>query len=93
MHWVVGLLFASAAILFAVFTARIMLRALTRYESGERGIVAHGPLGSAIAWDELTALKLHFFSTRRDRGNGWMLLVLKCGGRTLEAGIDVDGFR
>jgi len=92
MHWVVGLLFAAAAILFAVFTARIILRALTRYESGERGIVAHGPLGTAIAWDELTALKLHFFSTRRDRGNGWMLLVLKCGARTLKLESTLTGF-
>lgn len=92
MHWIVGLLFAAAAILFAVFTARIIQRALTRYESGEQGIVAHGPLGTSIAWNDLTGLKLHFFSTRRDRRNGWMLLVLKCGSRTLKLESTLTGF-
>ena len=84
MHWVVSILFGAAALLFALFTARIIQRTLTRYESGEQGIAAHGPLGATIAWDELSALKLHFFSTRRDRGNGWMLLVLKGGNRSLK---------
>ena len=92
MHWVVSMLFGAAAILFAVFTARIVQRALTRYEFGERGIVARGPLGVAIAWDDLDALKLQFFSTRRDRRNGWMLLVLKSGNRTLKLESTLDGF-
>lgn len=92
MHWVVAVVFGAAAILFAAFTARIVQRALTRYESGDRGIVAHGPLGVTIAWDDLTQLKLHFFSTRRDRGNGWMLLVLKSGRRTLKLESTLTGF-
>lgn len=92
MHWLVTLLFAVAALLFAVFTARIGQRALTLYESGDQGIAARGPLGTAIAWDELTALKLHFFSTRRDRGHGWMLLTLKGGGRTLKLESTLTGF-
>ncbi len=92
MHWSVTLLFGIAAALFALFTARIVQRALTRYEFGERGIVAHGPLGVAIAWDDLTALKLQFFSTRRDRRNGWMLLVLKDGRRTLKLESTLTGF-
>ena len=92
MHWVVALLFAAAATLFALFTARILQRAFTRYESGDRGIAAHGPLGAAIAWDDLTALKLKFFSTRRDRSHGWMLLVLKDGRRTLKLESTLTGF-
>jgi len=92
MYWIVTVLFAAAAILFAVFTARIVQRVLTRYESGDQGIVAHGPLGVAIAWNDLTALKLHFFSTRRDRRNGWMLLVLKGGSRTLKLESTLTGF-
>ena len=92
MHWVVSILFGAAALLFAVFTARIIQRTLTRYESGEQGIAAHGPLGATIAWDELSALKLHFFSTRRDRGNGWMLLVLKGGNRSLKLESTLTGF-
>ena len=92
MHWIVALLFGAAAILFAVFTARIVQRALTHYEFGEQGIVARGPMGVAIAWDDLDALKLQFFSTRRDRRHGWMLLVLKSGNRTLKLESTLNGF-
>ena len=92
MHWVVTVLFSAAAILFAVFTARIVQRVFTRYESGEQGIVAHGPAGATIAWDALSALKLKFFSTRRDRKDGWMLLILKDGRRTLKLESTLTGF-
>ena len=92
MHWAVALLFGAAAILFALFTARIVQRALTRYEFGEHGITAHGPLGVAIAWEDLTGLKLQFFSTRRDRQNGWMLLVLSGGNRTMKLESTLSGF-
>ncbi|NNG02536.1 MAG: hypothetical protein HKM95_00345 [Inquilinus sp.] len=92
MHWLVLLLFAAAALLFALFVGRVALRALTVYETGDTGIVARGPLGGAIAWDDLAALKLHFFSTRRDRREGWMLLTLKGGGRTLKLESTLEGF-
>ena len=92
MHWAVAVLFSAAAVLFALFTARIVQRALTRYEFGEHGIIAHGPLGVAIAWEDLTELKLQFFSTRRDRQNGWMLLVLKDANRTLKLESTLNGF-
>lgn len=92
MHWIVTVLFGAAAILFTVFTARILQRVVTHYESGDHGIAAHGPLGGAIAWKDLTALKLNFFSTRRDRRDGWMLLVLKDGKRTLKLESTLIGF-
>lgn len=92
MHWAVASLFGAAAILFALFTARIVQRAFTLYESGDQGIIARGPFGVAIPWDDLTTLKLHFFSTRRDRGKGWMLLVLKAGRRTLKLESTLTGF-
>lgn len=92
MHWIVTALFCAAAILFAVFSARIVLRIYTQIESAEQGIVAHGPLGTAIAWDELSGLKLKFFSTRRDRKDGWMMLILKDGRRTMKLESTLTGF-
>ncbi len=92
MHWIVALLFSAAAILFTAFTARILQRVFTRYEASDQGIVAHGPLGGAIAWDDLNALNLKFYSTRRDRRDGWMLLILKDGKRTLKLESTVTGF-
>lgn len=92
MHWIVTVLFTLAAVLFAVFTARIVQRLFTRYETGDQGIVAHGPLGGAVTWDELSALNLKFYSTRRDRKDGWMLLVLGDGKRTLKLESTLTGF-
>ena len=92
MHWIVALLFGGATLLFALFVGRVALRAMTVYETGPAGIVATGPFGGGIAWDDLSALKLHFYSTRRDRREGWMLLTLKGGGRTLKLESTLDGF-
>ena len=75
-----------------MFTARIVQRVFTRYESGDQGIIAHGPLGAAIAWNDLNGLKLKFFSTRRDRRDGWMMLILKDGKHTLKLESTLTGF-
>src|SRR3546814_11929791 len=53
-------------------------------EVGDRGIVARGPLGGAIAWPDLEDLRLRYYSTRRDRTQGWMHMTLKGGGRRSE---------
>ena len=92
LHWGVALIFALAAALFASFVARTAQRHFTVYESGDQGIVVNGPLGGAIAWTQLSALKLHFYSTRRDRGGGWMNLTLKGGGKTLKLESTLGGF-
>ncbi|HET8727089.1 MAG TPA: hypothetical protein VFO41_06220 [Alphaproteobacteria bacterium] len=91
-HWSVALALAAAALLFVVFLGRTAQRHLTVVEMGNRGIVASGPLGGAIAWPDLRDLRLHYFSTRRDRTKGWMHLTLKGGGRTLKLESTITGF-
>src|SRR3546814_15024359 len=61
-------------------------------EVGDRGIVARGPLGGAIAWPDLEDLRLRYYSTRRDRTQGWMHMTLKSGGRTLTLESTISGF-
>ncbi|MEQ8966980.1 MAG: hypothetical protein RID91_14265, partial [Azospirillaceae bacterium] len=73
----------ALAALFAVFTARTWARHRTVVVSGEEGIEARGPLGGGIAWADLAKLELRYFSTRRDRGDGWMQLDLAGAGRKL----------
>ena len=80
------------AALFAVYTVRTLLRQLTVFHSGEQGIAAHGPLASAIAWRDLADLRLRYFSTRRDRKDGWMQLTLRGGGRTMRLESPLIGF-
>ncbi len=76
-------IFAALAALFAIFGIRTGLRHATRVESDERGLVATGPLAATIPWAELDRLSLAYYSTRRDRREGWMLLSLRAGGAAI----------
>jgi hypothetical protein len=71
--WCLGVL----AVVFAAFGARTALRQFTSYELSDDGLVARGPWPGRIAWNEIEAVKLRFFSTKRDRKQGWMQLDLK----------------
>lgn len=48
-----------------------------RLEVTENGVTAVGPFGGSVRWDELSVLQLRYYSTRRDRGDGWMQLKLR----------------
>jgi len=91
-HPVVFWLLLAAALLFAVFLARTLLRQMSSIEVDETGIVEHGPRGAAIRWSDLRALDLKYFSTRRDRRNGWMQLRLKGAGRSIAIESSMNGF-
>ncbi len=80
------------AFVFALFTGRTALRQLTRFETGDQGIAARGPASTAIAWDELSDLRLRYYSTRRDREKGWMQLSLRGRRRRLRLESSLTGF-
>jgi hypothetical protein len=65
---------------------------LTRIVLDEAGIRAEGPLGAAIRWDELRALRLDYYSTRADRERGWMQLKLADAQHTIRIDSDLEGF-
>lgn len=77
-----GILAALAA-LFALFGIRTFFRHATRVEANEIGLTATGPLPRTIRWADLDRLKLTYYSTRRDRRDGWMQIELRGGGSTL----------
>lgn len=89
--WAVAV-FAGAAVLFAVFGARTLLRQLTTFRVDGHGVRAEGPFGAALAWRDLARVRLRYYSTRRDRSQGWMQLVLSGGGRTLRLESSLEGF-
>jgi hypothetical protein len=70
--WILAAVFA----LFLVYFARAVVRHLTRIELSEKGVVARGPFGGAVPWDELGSMKLRHYTTRSDRTGGWMQLDL-----------------
>lgn len=85
-------IFACLAALFAVFGLRTALRHLTRIEMTESGVRASRPLSAAIPWTALDRMRLAYYSTRRDRRDGWMQLELRGGGASVRLDSRIDGF-
>jgi hypothetical protein len=87
---------AAAAALFLVYFGRTVCRQLTHIELDETGIRVRGPafglLSAAIRWEDLRALRLDYYSTRRDREGGWMQLRLRDAQRTIRIDSELEGF-
>ena len=73
---VIAWISAAALALFLVYFGRAVVRHLTRIEWSEHGVVARGPFGRAVSWDELDSMKLRHYTTKSDRTGGWMQLDL-----------------
>jgi hypothetical protein len=78
--------------LFGGFTFRTWQRHKTSYELSEEGIWANGPLGKALRWTEITGIRLKYFSTRRDRKEGWFQLTVVGAPGKVSVDSDLDGF-
>ena len=91
-RWIAILLLAGF-VLFAAFFVRTALRQHTRYVLGPDTLCADGPAGTLVEWSRLDRMKLSYFSTKRDRSDGWMQLsVGSAGGRTVKVDSALDGF-
>jgi hypothetical protein len=86
------LLLAIAAV-FAALGLRAALLLFTRFEVDVTGIAAIGPLNRSVSWRDLRMVKLAYYSTRRDRSNGWLQLTLVGDGRRVSVDSRLDGFR
>ena len=97
---VVFLLFGGLAAMFIVYGLRAWTRQMTVVDVTETVVSAAGPriisgrLASRVtlAWDEVRAIKLSYYSTKGDRTEGWMNLKLKGAGEILNVASDIDGF-
>jgi hypothetical protein len=85
-------LLGGFAALFAVFGARTALRHGTHLEVTEVALKASGLLQITISWSELDRMTLAYYSTRRDRRDGWMQLELRSGWKTLRVDSRIQGF-
>jgi len=63
---------------------------MTIIKTDDEGIIANGPLGRRIAWRDINKVALKFYSTRRDKNEGWMQLTLfsKAEKMTLESSLN-----
>ena len=88
-----ALIFGAGFVLFALFLVRTALRHHTRYLLGDDTLCADGPAGAVVEWKRIDRLKLSYFSTKRDRSDGWMQLTVgSAGGRTVKIDSSLDGF-
>jgi len=91
-RWIAAILLAGF-VLFAAFFVRTALRQHTRYVLGPDTLCADGPAGSLVEWSRLDRMKLSYFSTKRDRSDGWMQLTVgSSGGRTVKVDSALEGF-
>ena len=92
VHAAVAWLLGGAAALFVFFLMRTALRHATVIETDDHGIAARGPISRTIAWPALSDVRLRYYSTRRDREQGWMQLTLRGGGRRLTVESSIEDF-
>jgi hypothetical protein len=78
--------------LFLVFGIRTLLRQLAFVEVSAEGVTMGGPAGSAVLWQNLDAMSLHYYTTRRDKQGGWMQLKIRQKSRTMALDSSLPGF-
>ena len=83
---------AGLGALFLLFGFRTALRHLTHVEISGGGIRIVGPVGRAIRWRDLDVMSLRYYTTRRDKLDGWMLLKIKGKGSVISLDSSMDGF-
>jgi len=91
---VVAFLLLALVLLFAVYGLRTWLRQHTRIDVDEQGVRATvgNLMRREIPWDGLNDLRVRYFSTKRDRSDGWLQLSLSGGGQTLRCDSGLSGF-
>ncbi len=89
----VGALSLMAVALFLIYGVRTILRHLSRIRLSDQGIAVTGRLvATSLPWPEVTGLRLRYYSTRRDRRNGWWQLNLDGNDARLRIASDLEGF-
>ena len=78
--------------LFALFGLRTLVRNFTCVGLTDEGISIRGIWRRTLNWDDLRAVTLRYFSTRRDHGDGWMQLVIKGSRKSVRLDSTLEGF-
>lgn len=90
LHPVLLIMLGGTSLLFFWFLLRIVERLFTRISVTETALSIHGWRHRQLDWTDLSDVRMRYYSTRRDRSNGWFQLALRGQGRqrlVLESGI------
>jgi hypothetical protein len=85
-------LLAGLGALFALHGVRTAVRQATVYRLDGQGLSAEGPWRRRVAWADLRGVRVRYFSTRRDRSNGWMQLDVRDSRARIGLDSTIDGF-
>ena len=89
---VAAIVLSGFGAIFAVFGVRTVVHHGTRFDLTESALRASGLRRTSIAWAELDRMTLAYYSTRRDRRDGWMQLELRSGRKRVRIDSRINGF-
>ena len=79
------------ALMFLAFGLRTVARQRLRVSVSDREIAGR-PGAATLCWQDLTSVRLAYYSTRHDRQRGWMQLTLRARKRALCIDSCIEGF-
>ena len=88
MLWIAG----PIGLLFLVFGIATALRHATKVEVSADGIRTVGPWRREILWEDLSKVDLRYYSTKKDRSDGWMQLTIRGKGPRISIESTIDEF-
>jgi hypothetical protein len=93
----VHILMGGLTLLFLLFTIRTVWRQAVRIEVSDQAFSLTSPLSAffkqePVAWRDLVSVKLRYYSTRRNRKNGWFTMHLAGPTARIAFDSDLDGF-
>jgi len=77
---------------FVLFAAQIVVQSLSTIEVSDQHIVIRGLNAKTLDWRDLSTLKLAFYASARQRGEGWYRLSLSGAGTILKLESTIEGF-
>lgn len=86
------IIFGGLTALFLLFTLRTISRHRAQIEVTDESITMTGLGAKILNWKDLTHVKLRYYSTRRNRSEGWMTLKLGGSGKRIALDSALDGF-
>lgn len=102
---VIFALLVGLSLLFAWLGAATAWRQQIEIQLDASGVVRRSPLAErlglrrwgvgrnvVLAWPSIKAVTLRYYSTRRDRSEGWLQLVIEAEGGTLRVDSNLTGF-
>jgi hypothetical protein len=93
----VNALFGGLTLLFLLFTIRTAWRQAVRIELSDEAISRTSPgltssRQGSLAWRDIVAVKLRYYSSRRGRKDGWLTLRLVGAETRIAIDSDLEGF-